>query len=151
MHVASHCPEHVPWQVTLGAVALSVHVPLHVPLHDPSAWMPVPPLAPPAAHVPSQRPVQSTATPPCAAHEPVQLPEHEPVQSNVGADALPVHPPVQEISMVPPVQVGGLTLTSQLPLTWHPAWQLAEAWTDAVHCAGVTSIVSAPFATPVAV
>src|SRR5271165_7037931 len=88
-----------------------------------------------AAQVPSHLPWQSTVTPPDASQEPEQLPLQLPVQS-MDAPAMAEQLPMHETSRVPPMQVGGLAMTLQLPITLQCAWQSALTLTDAEQAGG---------------
>src|SRR5437868_3800639 len=112
--------------------------------------MPVPvPPPPDASHVPSHLPWHST--PPCAVHDPVQLPVHEPSHDT---DALPLalHSPLHATTSLPPVHFGGLALMSHFTPPEHFAWQSSFASTDASHFGGcaATVMLPLPFAVPIA-
>ena len=52
------------------------------------------------------------------------------------APASAVHPPLHEISSVPPVHFGGFALMSHFASALQEAWQFACAWIDALHFGG---------------
>src|SRR2546422_667746 len=109
-----------------SVISGGVHLAEHVPLQLPSAWMPLPPAAPPALQVPSHLPSQSTETPPLAVQVPEHLPVQEPVQATV-AEPSALHSPLHETSSLPPVHFGGVALISHFAEPENFALQFAFA------------------------